>query len=263
MKFRAKMARYFAIAAVILSAVILSAAKDLHAQSFPARPTGMVNDYAGMLSGSERQALEQRLRAYRDSTSNVIVVTTIENLQGIDIESFASKMFNDWKMWEGDRKNGVLFLISRDDRQMRIEVGYGLEAVVPDILAGRIINDILRPGFRNGDVAGALTEATTTVMRLASGEFEAVAQRAPSGNPDDFKNLGFLVIMIIYIVFQLATSSRRRRSHHLGGNGVIIMHGLASMLSNRGGGGFGGGGFGGFGGGGGFGSGGGGASGGW
>ena len=135
----------------------------------------MVNDYAGMLSGSERQALEQRLRAYRDSTSNVIVVTTIENLQGIDIESFASKMFNDWKMWEGDRKNGVLFLISRDDRQMRIEVGYGLEAVLPDILAGRIISDILRPGFRSGDIAGALTAGTDAVMRLAAGEFDAEA----------------------------------------------------------------------------------------
>jgi uncharacterized protein len=208
--------------------------------------------------------LEQRLRAYRDSTSNVIVVTTIENLQGIDIESFALKMFNDWKMWEGDRRNGVLFLISRDDRQMRLEVGYGLEAVVPDILAGRIINDILRPGFRDGNVAGALTAGTDAVMRLAAGEFDAVAQRAPSGSPDDFKNLGFLVIMIIYIVFQVATSSRRRTSHNLGGNGIIIMHGLASMLSHRGSGGFGGGGgFGGFGGGGGFGSGGGGASGGW
>ncbi len=246
----------------VVGLLVLCCGMEVRAQDFPASPTGMVNDYGGMLSTSERNALEQRLRAYRDSTSNVIVVTTIENLQGIDIESFALKMFNDWKMWESDRRNGVLFLISRDDRQMRIEVGYGLEAVVPDILAGRIINDILRPGFRDGNVAGALTQATDAVMRLASGEFTAVPQRQSSGNPDDFKNLGFLVIMIIYIVFQLATSSRRRRSHHLGGNGIIIMHGLANMLGNRGGG-FGGGGFGGFGGGGGFGSGGGGASGGW
>lgn len=247
----------------VVGLLVVCCGMEVSAQDFPARPTGMVNDYAGMLSGSERNALEQRLQDYRDSTSNVIVVTTIENLQGIDIESFALKMFNDWKMWEGDRRNGVLFLISRDDRQMRLEVGYGLEAVVPDIMAGRIINDILRPGFQNGDIAGALTQATDVVMRLAAGEFDAVPQRAPTRHFEDFKNLGFLLLIILYIVFQLATTSRRRRSHHLGANGIIIMHGLASILSNRGGGGFGGGGFGGFGGGGGFGSGGGGASGGW
>lgn len=247
---------------VILSAVF--GAKDLQAQAFPARPVGMVNDFAGMLSSSERSNLEQRLRTYRDTTSNVVVITTIENLQGIDIESFATKMFSDWRMWEGDRRNGVLILIARDDRQVRIEVGYGLEGAIPDILAGRIIQEIILPDFRSGNVYSALLKSTDVIMNLASGEFDAIPQqRSTNVSDEDFKNIGVLILIILYIVFQLATSSRRRRGHRLGGNGVIILHGLASILSSRGGGGFGGGGFGGFGGGGGFGSGGGGASGSW
>jgi uncharacterized protein len=250
---------------VILSALILSVAKDLSAQDFPARPVGMVNDFAGMLSGSERSNLEQRLRTYRDTTSNVVVIATIENLQGYDIQPFATKMFSDWRMWEGDRRNGVLILIARDDRQVRIEVGYGLEAAIPDILAGRIIQEIIIPDFRAGNVYSALVKSTDMIMNLASGEFDAMPQRRTSSASDeDFKNIGVLILIILYIVIQVFSSSRRRRGHRLDGNGIIILHGLASMLGGGRSGGFGGGGgFGGFGGGGGFGSGGGGASGSW
>ncbi len=249
----------------VVGLLVVCCGMELSAQTFPARPTGMVNDFAGMLSGSERSNLEQRLRTYRDTTSNVVVIATIENLQGYDIQTFATKMFSDWRMWEGDRRNGVLILISRDDRQVRIEVGYGLEGAIPDILAGRIIQEIIIPEFRAGNVYAALVKSTDMIMNLASGEFDAMPQRRTSSASDeDFKNIGVLVLIILYIVVQVFSSSRRRRGHRLGGNGIIILHGLASMLGGGRSGGFGGGGgFGGFGGGGGFGSGGGGASGSW
>jgi len=226
----------------------------------------MVNDFAGMLSGAERSSLEQRLRTYRDTTSNVVVIATIDNLQGFDIQPFATKMFSEWRMWEGDRRNGVLILIARDDRQVRIEVGYGLEGAIPDILAGRIIQDIIIPDFRAGNIYSALIKSTDVIMKLASGEFDAMPQRRTSSASDeDITNLAVLLLIFLYIVVQLASSSRRRRGHRLDGTGIIILHGLASMLGGGRSGGFGGGGggFGGFGGGGGFGSGGGGASGRW
>lgn len=258
--------KVFGLLSLLTTIVILSVARDLSAQTFPARPTGMVNDYAGMMSSSERSSLEQRLRTYRDTTSNVIVIATIENLQGYDSQTFATKMFSDWRMWEGDRRNGVLILISRDDREVRIEVGYGLEGAIPDIMAGRIIQDIIIPDFRVGNIYSAMVKSTDAIMKLASDEFEAVP-RSPtmSVSDEDFKNIGVLILIVFYIVIQLASSSRRRRGHRLDGTGIIVLHGLASMLGGGRSGGFGGGGggFGGFGGGGGFGSGGGGASGRW
>jgi uncharacterized protein len=258
--------RWLVVTINLVLAVLLSGAKDLQAQSFPERPTGFVNDYAGMLNAGERQNLERRLTTYRDTTSNVIVVSTIDNLQGVDIETFASKMFNDWKMWEGDRRNGVLLLISRDDRQMRIEVGYGLEGVIPDIAAGRIIRDILTPAFQQGRVYDGLIRATDTMMSLAAGEFTAVDTPGPSGSSgrsdEDMESVLFLLLMIAYIAIQIIVSSRRRRGHSLGRGGIVILPGFG-MGGFGGSGGFGGGGFGGFGGGGGFGSGGGGASGRW
>lgn len=251
---------WWLVVMIVLSGAVL-------AQSFPERPTGFVNDYAGMLNAGERQNLERRLSTYRDTTSNVIVVTIVESLQGVDIETFASKMFNDWKMWEGDRRNGVLLLISQGDRQMRIEVGYGLEGVIPDIAAGRIIRDILTPAFQQGRVHDGLIRATDAMMALAAGEFTAV--NAPSQGPSnqDMEALLFLLVLIAYIAIQVIVSSRRRRGHSLGGGGIVILpgFGMGGYGRSRGGfGGFGGGGgFGGFGGGGGFGSGGGGASGRW
>lgn len=233
------------------------------AQDFPARASGFVNDYAGMLNAGERQNLERRLSTYRDTTSNVIVVTTIESLQGVDIESFAAKMFTDWKMWEGDRRNGVLLLISEGDRQMRIEVGYGLEGVIPDIAAGRIIRDILTPAFQQGRVYDGLIRATDAMMALAAGEHTAVDRPAPGPSDEDIEAILFLLAMIAYIAIQVIVSSKRRRGHSLGRGGIVILPGFGMGGFGRSGGGFGGGGFGGFGGGGGFGSGGGGASGRW
>jgi uncharacterized protein len=228
------------------------------AQDFPARPSGFVNDYAGMLNAGERQNLERRLSTYRDTTSNVIVVTTIESLQGVDIESFATRMFTDWKMWEGDRRNGVLLLISEGDRQMRIEVGYGLEGVIPDIAAGRIIRDILTPAFQQGRVYDGLIRATDAMMALAAGEYTAVDRPAPGPSDEDIEAILFLLAMISYIAIQVIVSSRRRRGHSLGRGGIVILPGFGMGGFGRSGGGFGG-----FGGGGGFGSGGGGASGRW
>lgn len=247
--------------------VVLGGSKDLHAQSFPERPSGFVNDYAGMLNTGERQNLERRLSTYRDTTSNVIVVTTVESLQGVDIETFATKMFNDWKMWEGDRRNGVLLLISQGDRQMRIEVGYGLEGVIPDIAAGRIIRDILTPAFQQGRVYDGLIRATDAMMSLAAGEYSAVDTPGPGSSSgmgaEDLEAVLFLLLLITYIAIQIIVSSRRRRGHSLGRGGIVILPGFGMGGFGRSGGFGGGGGFGGFGGGGGFGSGGGGASGRW
>lgn len=231
-------------------------------QDFPSEPTGHVNDFANMLSRTEAQRLEQKLQNYRDTTTNVLAVATLPDLKGYPIEEVGTRLFNDWQMWHEDRYNGVLIVIAPNERQMRIEVGYGLEGAIPDIMAGRIIREILTPAFRQGDYYGGLDRATSAMIQLASGEYEGELGRQPSSN--SFFNSD-LIIFLLFLAFVFYVTSRRggggkgrrkRKRHSLSSGGVIWLGGGFGS-------GGGGGGFGGFSGGGGFGSGGGGASGGW
>lgn len=240
----------------ITSFVFLFISVSVAAQDFiPQEPVGMVNDFANMLTQSEERQLESKLRAYRDTTTNAFVIATLESLEGYPIEDVALKMHNDWNIQYEDRGNGVLILISEQDRSMRIEVGYGLEGAIPDIIAGRIINEILTPSFRANDYYGGLDQATNVLIDLAAGEFEGFPKQTAS---DDGFPIDVLIIFVI-IIFILITRGKGGRRHSIGSGGIIFYGG-----GRRGGGSFGGGGgFGGFGGGGGFSSGGGGASGGW
>lgn len=240
----------------------------LHGQDFPSEPKGHVNDFANMLTRSEVGRLETKLRNYRDSTTNVIAIATLPDLKGYPIEEVATQLFNDWKMWHEDRYNGVLIVIAPKERQMRIEVGYGLEGAIPDVMAGRIIREILNPYFKQGEYYAGLDRATSAMIGLASGEYEGELNSQSS--PGGFFNSD-LIIFLLFLAFVLYVTSRRggggkgkgrrRRRHSLSSGGIIWMGG--GFGSGGGGFGGGGGGFGGFSGGGGFGSGGGGASGGW
>lgn len=252
--------------------VLLAISVPSIAQSFdfiPSSPQGMVNDYAGMLSSSEERRLDQKLVNYRDTTTNVIAIAIVESLEGNSIEEVATDLFSTWKMWEGESYNGVLILVSEGDRAIRIEVGYGLEGAIPDVMANRIINDIITPSFRNQDVYGGLDRATSALIQLAAGEFigtpEGVNNNDGSGIPIDV--IIFIVVLILVVISRSGRGGRGGK-RTLGPTDVVEVLFWNQVFGggrNRGGGfGSGGGsGFGGFSGGGGFGSGGGGASGGW
>jgi len=262
----------------ILIIIALFVSLNIYGQDIlPDNPRGFVNDYANMLSSSEVNRLEQKLRNYRDTTSNVFAIATIESLQGNSIEEVATTTFSKWKLWEGqrgERDNGALLLISKGDREFRIEVGYGLEGAIPDVMANRILNDILTPNFREGNIYAGIDRATDAMIQLAAGEFEGFPERHTS-NGDGGSFPVEVIIFIIIVIFVLIR--RGKGGNHgggkrtLSGSDVLLWGLLASGPRRRGGSSFGGGGnfgggggsFGGFGGGGGFGSGGGGASGGW
>ncbi len=253
------------ILTLFISVIMISMVfQPVVSQDLPERPVGHVNDFANILSSSERNTLETKLRTYRDSTSNVIAIATISSLQGYPREEIATKLFNSWRMWEGHRQNGVLFLIAPNEREMQIEVGYGLEGAVPDAIAGRIVRDILRPNFQNGHFYTGLDEATTAVIRAAAGEFDAISQNSTGKSPvAGF----FLLLLVVIVIFSLLSKGSRhggRRSRHTLGSGGVIIWGSGGFGGGRSGGfSSGGGGFGGLSGGGGFGSGGAGAGGSW
>ena len=224
----------------------------------------LVTDIAGVLSPEQKQALENKLVAIDDSSSNQIAVVILPTLEGNPIEEYATKLFREWGIGNTKTNNGILLLIAVQDKKIRIEVGYGLEGAIPDITAINIIDNDLKPAFRAGAYYEGIDKATDNIAKAAVGEYQVkrVKKTKTKGN-------GAILAIIIAIIFLVLKGGGGRGGSNIGGRGVSnVAEGLfwASLLSGGGGSsrndsGFGGGGgFGGFGGGS---SGGGGASGGW
>ena len=234
----------------------------------PRKPSSLfaIVDNTNTLTKEQIEALNQKLTHYKDSTSNEIAVVLIKTLDDYPLEEVALKILRDWGVGGRENNNGIVLLIAKDDRKIRIEVGYGLEGAIPDVTAKSIIDNSLTPNFREENYYRGIDKAIDDIMKAAAGEY-----KAPARKKGDDDGIGFgAVIFILIIVFGILGATGRRGG---GGGGMISRRGwggfgagwiIGSMMSggSRGGGGWsgGGGGFGGFGGGSG---GGGGASGGW
>ena len=256
---------------------MLFACTWLHAQEVLPRPNPprLVTDQAGVLSAGELQALEQKLVALDDSSSNQIAVVLIKTLNDRPVEEYATKLFREWGIGNKKTNNGVLILAAIDDRKVWIEVGYGLEGAIPDITASEIYRNSIVPAFKKQNYYEGLDNAVDALAKAAVGEYK-VARKKDSSKPGGGGSIiTFLVILAIVLLMVggggFGGGGRRRRT---GLDSLAEGLLLGSLLNggNRGsgwgsggfgGGGFGGGGGGGFGGFGGGSSGGGGAGGGW
>jgi uncharacterized protein len=218
----------------------------LFALQVPPRPDGYVTDRAGLLSPAVRESLETSLRAFEEKTSNQVVVATFPSLEGDSLEDFSMRLAETWKAGQKQKDNGVVFLIFRDDRKIRIEVGYGLEGVLTDALSGQIIRQVVAPYFRKGDYSGGILAGTDAIMKATQGEYK--------GSPKDDHSSGTVKLLFLLSLFFFFHLWVRASSRHLGGRRGGYVGFLPMGGGFRGGGGFSGGG-GGFGGGG--------ASGGW
>ena len=139
---------------------------------------GRVNDYAGLLSPQAASLLESLLKAHEDSTTNQVALLTIPSLEGEDLEGFSMRVVEEWKLGRVKEDNGVLLLLARDDREVRIEVGGGLEGALPDITCGRIIRNELVPRFREGDYEGGILRGTGAILAAIGGTYAAAETRA-------------------------------------------------------------------------------------
>jgi uncharacterized protein len=228
-------------------------------------PPRLVNDLADILSADEERQLEQKLVAYDDSTSNQIVILTVNGIpKNYSADYYATETGQKWGVG-GQSKfdNGIVLLVSTgkedDKRQYFIATGYGLEGALPSITTNAIAQQFLVPNLRNGDYHLAFDETTTAIMQAAAGEYTPPAGYRTKGN--DGKGFpGSIIIAIIAIILISIFRGRggggrgggfmSRRGYRGGGLAPFI---IGSMLGGSGrGGGFGGG-FGGGGGGGGFG----------
>lgn len=236
----------------------------------PATPQA-VNDFGGFLEPFQRDALEQKIRAYNDSTSSAIVIITVPDLHGYDIAELGLKYMREWKPGVADKDNGVIILVSKQERKARIETGYGMEGVLPDVTAKHIIDEVLVPNFKANDYYRGFDQAVDAIILAARGEYKTDTRKG-SGTHISFRTIFFIIIIIIFLISRIGGGGggnymSRRGSTGLGGLPWFMLGNILGGGS-RGGwggddGGFGGGGGGGFGGFGGGSGGGGGASGGW
>lgn len=132
--------------------------------------TGRVNDNALILSEETKSLLSETLKVHEEKTTNQVVILTIPTLDGESIEDYAYRVFQEWKPGQRDKDNGILIVVVPNDKRMRIEVGYGLESIMTDLQAGRIIRDIMTPRFRDGDFNGGITEGAQAVIATLEGE---------------------------------------------------------------------------------------------
>lgn len=232
--------------------------QDIPAKPSPAR---LVNDFTNTLSEDQKAALEQKLVAYDDSTSNQIAVVIVSTTGDYAPVDYATKLGREWGIGNKKTNNGVLVLVAKNDREVFIAPGYGLEGAIPDITARSIIETIIVPNFRESDFYRGLDLGTNAIMKAAAGEYkvpEGYGSRKGKGG-----GAGSIVVglIIIFVIILLVVGGGGR-----GGGGMMSRRGfgdfatgalLGSLLGGGhhrgggfGGGSSGGGGFGGFGGGG-------------
>lgn len=268
-----------AIAALFL----LLAAGTAHA-AFPPRPTGPVLDQANIIPDADEAALTQKLAAYTAQTGRAVIVATVASLDGQEIDTYGPELGQTWGAGGKETDQGLILLVAPNERKVRIEVGYGLEEYMPDVLAGRIIAGVITPRFKAGDYPGGIDagiDQILTQLNRNPADAKAVAEAAAAAAKNERSSGGGATIAsaifwVVMIVVFLGIFGRGKGGHRQRRSGIdpgIVLWGLSELARSAsdndhgsgggwggGGGGGGGGGFGGFGGGG---FGGGGASGGW
>ncbi|REC95305.1 TPM domain-containing protein [Kushneria indalinina] len=238
--------------------LLLCTAAVQAAPDFP-ELTGRVVDNAELLDASTQTQLSDTLAAHEEATGEQVVVVTLPDLGGETIEQYGYQLGREWGIGQEGEDNGALLIVALDERQVRIEVGYGLEGRLTDAQSSTIINQVITPAFSDGDFARGIVEGSQAMIQVLGGDPLAQSEQRSergSGESNELGGAGIWLSILMFIVLMIVRGGGR------GGGGLLGGMLLGGMLGGggRSGGGLGGGG--GFsGGGGGFG--GGGASGGW
>ncbi len=219
--------------------ILLSAiwAISLSAQDIPNKPRNekLVTDFAGVLSNSQQQDLENKLESFARQTSTQIAVVIVKSLNGYDKADFTQRLAQNWGIGEKGKDNGIMVMVKPktpdSDGQAFIATGYGLEGAVPDAIAKRIVDNEMIPNFRQNDYFGGINQATDVLMSLTKGEYSAdqYVQRTKGKNSSPFFGLLFLFILF-FVVFGRARAAR----HYSVGRSIPFWLAL-TMLGSSGG----------------------------
>ncbi|MCL5024594.1 MAG: TPM domain-containing protein [Nitrospirae bacterium] len=158
--------------ALIIATFLAFAVSSAFALDVP-KLQGYVNDYADMISPQVKAELENELRSFEQTDSTQIVVLTVPSLDGEAIEDYGIKVAEAWKIGQKGKDNGAIFIVAKQERKMRIEVGRGLEGRLTDLMAGRIIDLVVKPRFKRGDYDGGFVAGVSAMIDATRGEFKA------------------------------------------------------------------------------------------
>ncbi len=252
---------------ILVLILLLAPGKSIFAQDdcFPANTNRLLSDFEGILDANQSQALESKLNAFAAETSTQIAVVIVKDLCGYDKAQYTYTLAEKWGVGQRGKNNGILIMVKpmggTGERHAFIAAGYGLEAVVPDAISKRIVENEMIPYFKNNDFYGGLDAATTVIMSLTKGEFTA-EQYQQKGKAESIGIFFVILIVLAAVLFSRFSAVRKySRTNNLGFWAALALMNAAAN-SRRGsyghfssgsgfgsGGGFGGGGFGGFGGG--------------
>lgn len=251
---------------LVLGLLALVASGPLSAQpQFPERGTAPVVDLADIIDPASEALLTRKLDEFEARNQRQFVVATVPSLDGYDIADYGYQLGRHWGLGDTENDDGIILLVAPNERKVRIEVGYGLEHVIPDGLAYDIINRDITPRFKAGDMSGGImagADAIINQLELPADEAASVAQQASAPREDGgfpfgvLVWLGFIFFFFVLPLFGRIAGGRRYRGSTAGAIGdVVLWTALNAALNSRDsggrggwGGGFGGGGFGGGGG---------------
>jgi uncharacterized protein len=199
-------------------------------------------DFTSTLSSSELNTLNSALKSFQDSTSNQVIFLMVSSLNDYPLESYTYEVAAKNKIGTAKNNNGILFFIAKDDRKMRIEVGYGLEGALPDALTSSILRNEVKPYFKHGDYYSGIAAGLNAIMKASIGEYKNENRKDEEEEGGKFP-FGVIIAIIIFII----VSSRGGKGK---GGGILPWLIIGSMSGgSRRSGGFGDGGGSGFGGG--------------
>jgi uncharacterized protein len=198
-----------AFRALVVSGLLAGGAAGVSAaETLPPPPTAYFNDYAGLVSAADTQRLDAKLRQFAEQTSTQVVVAVFPSLPSPSLEDFTIRTAESWRVGRKDWDNGTVFFVFVNDRKMRIETGYGLEGALPDQLAGRILDEQVRPRFRSGDWAGGIEAGIDGIFAATRGEY-----KAPPPPKQGVPLVAILIIgCFVILLFWLASQGSRNVS---------------------------------------------------
>ena len=216
------------------------------AETIPPAPPRYFNDYARQISSSVANQLNQQLEAYERQSSNQILVVIYPQMDSdSSVQDYTYRIAESWKVGQAERNNGAVLFVFLDNRELFLQVAYGLEGVLPDALAKRIIDDEIVPRFRAGDFDGGMVAAVGSIIAATQGEYTGSGYTAGDRGSRSQRGNGQWFLIIIFIIVSILFRGNRRGRVIIGGHG---RHSGGFWIGGSGRGGRGGGGFGGGGG---------------
>jgi uncharacterized protein len=166
-----------------------------------------VNDLAKILTAEKTQQLEEQLRQFEQHTSHQIAILTIPSLEGDPIEDFSIRVAEAWKVGQKGIANGVILIVAHKERKIRIEVGRGFEGILPDVIASRIIREVIAPRYREGDYAGSIQAGIDSILEVTRGE---AVPKSPRTLPRTTGNRPVTALFFFVILFALIVGISQR-----------------------------------------------------